>query len=197
MSIGWESVGLVLLGAGGSRRFGSDKLGALLAGEPVLRRTGLIYEALPLAQRVLVRGRSSPSLADMGFVEVVTVGVTVQSQSLALGLQALRLDRLQAVMIALADMPLVRLSHVDALRRHFDGVRPICSGDNEQRLPPALFPVAMAGELLVQEGDRGGRQLLAQAAVVSATPCDLIDIDTPADLARAESTLLSRGTARN
>jgi molybdenum cofactor cytidylyltransferase len=92
------------------------------------------------------------------------------------------------VLIALADMPLVPLRILPACWEAFDGDRltSVCEG---QRLPPALLGGAHFAALGALTGDRGAGALLRDAPTLPLTPDQALDIDTPADLARAERLL--------
>jgi molybdenum cofactor cytidylyltransferase len=53
---------------------------------------------------------------------------------------------------------------------------------------PAIFPSELFGELAALQGDRGARALLslhADRVVAVPMPSAALDVDTPADLARA------------
>jgi molybdenum cofactor cytidylyltransferase len=185
----WSRIGLVLLAAGRGERFGGDKLGAYLLGLTVLDRAAAPLASLPLARRVIVTAPGPPTIP-AGFRRVALPDPALpQSRSLALGIAALGSEGLDAVLIALADMPLVPAGHYEALRRAFTGARPACSLSGETRLPPALFPVSAVPALTGLDGDRGARALLGDAVPVAAPAEWLIDIDRAEDLARAGAIL--------
>lgn len=189
----WNGIGLVLLAAGRSSRFGADKLSAPLAAKPLIRHAAETLASLPLTRRVAVLGPDAPGLADIGFAEVRLPGADQpQSASLAAGIAALGREGLRGIMVALADMPLVTPGHLAALAAAFNGSRAVCSLAGEVRCPPAIFPASQYDQLLAQHGDRGARALLAEAVAVPAPPSALIDIDTPADLTRAEALIAAR-----
>lgn len=189
----FSEIALVLLGAGRSRRFGTDKLAATLGGEPVIRRSAGLYAALPFAQRIAVLGPDTPDLADLGFTEVRRGEAEVpMAVSLAAGVRAVNTGRVRGIMVALADMPLVSEPHLATLAAAFDGSRPVCSELTGAPCPPAIFPAAMAAQLTAREGDHGAQALLAGALRITAGEDCLIDVDTPEALARAESFLAAR-----
>ena len=107
------------------------------------------------------------------------------SHSLSLGMAAARAYQPQAVLVALADMPRISEAHIRHLiaaagKRHAI----VASSESDTAMPPALFGAAHFDALETQSGDRGARALLRSARLVQAAPGELIDIDTPDDLAR-------------
>lgn len=90
-----------------------------------------------------------------------------------------------ALLIALADMPLVRGNHLrellDACRNQADHV---CSSDGEMRSPPAIFGRKHLPALATLDGDTGARGLLKDARTLPCPGQWLEDIDTPEALRR-------------
>lgn len=190
----WETTGLVLLGAGRAARFGSDKLAEPLLGTPLIRHTAAVYANLPFARRVAVVSPATPALTDLGYTEfAIADDANLQSGSLAEGVRQLGNHGLAAILVALADMPLVSAAHLEALRLAFGGERIVCSALGLARCPPALFPIAAYSMLTAQNGDRGARNLLAGADEIAADQHTLLDVDSPDDLLRAAAILLARG----
>jgi molybdenum cofactor cytidylyltransferase len=106
------------------------------------------------------------------------------SESLRLGIGAVRAGPEQAVLLCLADMPFVRLAHLKSLLAAFDaeGAPVVASSRDGVPMPPALFGRSMFAALEQASGDQGGRALLASARLVPASSKELADIDRPADL---------------
>ncbi len=178
-----RNIALIVLAAGRASRFGGGKLSALLAGKPVIAHVAAATAALPLAHRILVAAPAVPALP--GFTRVTLDPPDApQSRSLALGVAAAQ--QADAVLIALADMPLVPAAHFAALLAAFDGDRltSICNG---QPLPPALLGARHFPALLALTGDRGAGALLRDAPALALTAAQALDIDTPEDLARAQA----------
>ena len=191
---GWDRIGLILLSAGRSTRFGRNKLAEPLLGVPMIRRSAAIYAALPLARRVAVVGPSMPRLDDLGYSEgLLAAKDSPQSASLVEGIRLLNAVGLDGIMIALGDMPLVDLGHLEALRRAFDGNRVVCSSLGHARSPPAIFPVAARHRLMTLAGDQGARILLADAICVPGNDTMLMDIDSMADFSKAAAILETGG----
>ena len=180
-----DRVALILLAAGLSRRFGdSDKLIVDLNGVPLGLHAANALSALPFAARIAVMGKTA--LAFQGFETVHNdTPEAGMSWSLALGVAAARIHRPQAVLVVLADMPFVSEAHVRALLAAGEGAGAIvASGAGGAPMPPALFGADHFDTLESQSGDKGARQLLHAATIVTAPPHELTDIDTPQALAR-------------
>jgi molybdenum cofactor cytidylyltransferase len=180
-----EAVAVVLLAAGLSSRFGADdKLAAPLEGLPLGLHAARMLGAMPFARRIAVVRDNGPDFARFGFTPIVNPNPAAgQSGSIGLGVAAARMAEPTAVLIALADMPLVTIAHVRALMERFDGThRVVGSTDGERASPPALFDASLFPVLEGLEGDTGARALLRDAVLVGASAAELADIDTPDDL---------------
>ncbi len=175
----------IVLAAGRSTRFGGPKLAALLDGERLLDHALRSARAAAAMRRVLVT-RDGHCAA--GF-ETVQVDNDALSASLQAGLAAV--DGCDGAFIFLGDMPRVpmdisaRLAGAigDALAAY-----PVFHGK-----PGHPLLLAARGFGLVQSltGDRGLGALLHDHAEVVRVPVDdagvVLDVDRPADLARAQS----------
>jgi molybdenum cofactor cytidylyltransferase len=189
------SVGVVVLAAGFSRRFGTVKLGATLSnGNTVFGQTLhhisqasnniLIVTRTELKDLLLRNGAPSQSLlicpdAEQGM-----------GHTLACGIRAIQ--GWDACLVCLGDMPFIEPQTyrqlLTALTPH-NIVVPEYAG---QRGNPVGFGAHWFDQLLHPEGDNGGRELLRANpafvdAVVVADPAVLQDIDTPQDLERHQS----------
>ncbi|ALJ14747.1 nucleotidyltransferase family protein [Sphingopyxis macrogoltabida] len=182
----------VLLAAGQSRRFGADdKLLAPLADEPLALHAARRIAELAPGRRIAVCSNGDGTLAAMlsglGFDIAVNADATSGlSQSLALGIAAAARGPELAALVCLADMPFVGTRHLQSLLARFDPVSApvVASSDGETAMPPALFDRALFDRLRASEGDRGGKALLSDAALVMASAGELADIDRPDDLRR-------------
>lgn len=182
----------VLLAAGRAERFGADKLRAPLAGMPLARHAAGTLAGLPFAHRIAVCAPGTPSLEGLGFrrMEIDPPGAP-QSRSIALGVaEAGRLGA-RAVLIALADMPLVPAAHFTALVEAFEGTA-VATLAGPVAMPPAIFGRPAFPALGALTGDRGARDLLRSADTLGLDPALALDVDTPADLAAAERFLSER-----
>ncbi|HWW57528.1 MAG TPA: nucleotidyltransferase family protein [Sphingopyxis sp.] len=181
-------VAAILLAAGRSERFGSDKLLAPLAGEPVALHAAKRLAGLDTRWRVAICREASPlaeQFAALGFDVLINPHPAQGlSSSLALGIAYAEANGARAALVALGDMPFVGPAHLSALLAAFDaGKAPVvASAKGDTAMPPALFARAYFGRLREGEGDRGGRVLLAGATLVAADPDELADIDRPEDM---------------
>lgn len=183
-------VGIIMLAAGVSRRFGADKRQALLPDGRGLLDASL--EAVPPAfdLRLLVLRPGDEALAALfrehGWESLLAADAGLgMGHSLAAGIRAAR--DWEGALIALADMPFIQartyLRLAQALTRH-DIAVPVHRG---RRGHPVGFRRSLFGELASLAGDRGARALLErhgdrchELEVEDAGV--LRDIDTPAAL---------------
>lgn len=184
--IGAEQVALVLLAAGRSERFGSDKLTQLYLGRPLGLHVVVALEAVPFRERIAVISQTQLDLAGCGYdiVRNDDPGAGL-GRSLRLGVEAACTSGAEAVLIALADMPRVTATHIYRLLDRTEGADAIvASSDGVIPRPPVLFGNAHFDELLRSAGDMGARDLVKRGHHVITSPAELVDIDTPQDLAK-------------
>ncbi len=192
-------IGVLVLAAGAGRRFGGGKQLAPLAGRPLLEHALANAAAIPTERLVVALGLEAAEVAERvplhGFEPLVCSGWEAgMAEPLKLGVATLA--ECDAVVILLGDQPLIgpgaarrllarRQPGRLALRATYDG-RP---GH------PVLIERPLFAAVSTLEGDAGARDLLA-AADVTPVPCedlaDPLDVDTPADLERAERALAAR-----
>lgn len=193
-------LGVVVLAAGFGRRFGAEsKLHQPLAGQPVLTWTLNTLAQLKASAGVVVVAPEDRAAAEIartaGFTPVVNPArAEGMGRSIASGVAALPAG-LDAVLIALGDMPQVRLETCAALVAAFatgSAARIVLPAHAGQRGHPVLFGADHLPALLALHGDTGARSILqAQAhAVLTLAVTDpgvLLDVDTPDDLSRLEA----------
>jgi molybdenum cofactor cytidylyltransferase len=181
-----EDTALVLLAAGQSVRFGDmDKLSQPFLHQPIGFHVVTALEAIPFAGRYAVVNGSNLDYATRGF-EVVHNDEPAQglSRSVMLGVTAAKTCNCSAVLIALADMPRVTAAHVWRLLDYADGPDAIVASSNGQHpSPPVLFGSAHFDMLLTLEGQAGARDLVRAGHHMVTSPDELVDIDTPGQLA--------------
>jgi len=177
------AIALVLLAAGRGERFGGGKLAQPLAGKPLARHAADSLRTIGFAHHIAVIGPDTPPLPGYATVLLDPPGAP-QSRSLAQGVAAARSSGALAVMVALADMPMVPLAHVHALLAAFDGDR-LASAGPHSTMPPALFGARHFDALCAMTGDRGAGALLRDAPTLPLPADAALDIDHPADLERA------------
>ena len=188
----------LILAAGSSRRFGGDKLLAPLRGRAVIR-----WSAEALASEVdalyVVAPPQHPQLpAALEGLHATIVENHERdrglSRSIGVGIAAVAPD-VEAVVIALADQPLVQPAVVRALCDAWrsSGAPPLAIAPryHDGRGHPVLFARAAFASLAALRGDRGARDLLDTmgdalrfVAVDASSPRD---VDTPAMLAMVEA----------
>lgn len=195
----------LVLAAGGSRRFGTHKLLADLAGEPVLRRTTDAVCAFGFCEIIIVTGAEYDAVRDMldglpcAVVQAPNWAEGI-SASIRFGIEALRHER-DGLFLFLGDMPLVPSGLCEELAVLAKSVN---YAARPMRIDVPGHPVAFANiataDLMALTGDEGAGALLrgAGARIAYLPTTDegtVLDVDTPADLARAEQLWKSRFTS--
>lgn len=186
-------ISAIILAAGQSTRMGIPKLLLPLEGKSLLQH--VIDNALlsKVGEVIVVLGAGAAALRR----EIKQVKVRIienalykegMSTSLKTGLQAVS-PRAQAVIVLLADQPLVSHSTIDALiDKYLESgsliVAPVYGG---KRGNPVLFDRSLISELAAVTGDKGGREIIKRHPDHMATvpfESTLIgsDIDTWDDL---------------
>lgn len=181
---------VAVLAAGRATRFGGGKLEAPCAGKPLGRWAMEAIEAAGLGQGFVVTGPAGVSFAPGWHALVNPAPDHGLSASLAIAARAARYSHADALMVVLADMPLVTADYLRSLTaapapaatRHLDG-RPGA---------PALLNRPLIEQAAALTGDRGAGPLLSNANLLDPPSGMLRDVDTPADLAEVERQLLAR-----
>jgi len=180
-----ETTALILLAAGKSKRFGlSDKLTEVFLGQPLGMHVVTALEAVPFAKRVVVRDGVKLDYAARGYDEVHNERPEEGlSLSIRLGVEAARTDGIEAVLIALADMPRVTAAQIYRLYDAAFGADSIvASSDGRHPKPPALFGAGRFNALTRLEGEAGARDMVLGGRHVVTHPDELIDVDTQEEL---------------
>jgi len=189
---------VAVLGAGRAERFGGGKLDAPLAGRAlgawaIRRAQALGHPCLFVASATL-----PAFLADLSAPPEIAhnpAAATGMGSSLALAARIARERGAARLLVLLADMPLVEEATLRALREATapgGSAAAACRYPDGRLGPPACFGAALLPRLEGLEGDHGARRLLASLQDVVAIPAgadELLDIDSPADLASAASLL--------
>lgn len=183
----------IVLAAGTSSRFGATKQLADVAGIPMVRRAVLTANEAFGSATLVVAGHEHGSILDacretQGFVIINEAFARGIGTSIARGVASLT-HVASAVVVLLADQPLVPASHLRAMLHQWSGAHDqiIATGFAGTKGPPVLFPSACFADLCALDGDNGGRALLSDDRFRVATiDCDdaAMDVDTPADLRR-------------
>jgi len=191
-------VGAVLLAAGaGSRLGGRPKCLLELGGVPLIRRQLIALSGAGVDEVVVVLGHH----ADLIEPAVLTFPVTLvrnprpddgQVSSQRLGLAALT-GKLDAVIVALADQPLINAQDITALigafKKRAEGTSVVYPEVAGERGNPVMFTAEVREQILAGAANVGCRQWqAANAAAVAPFVTDnrryRVDIDTVDDLER-------------
>lgn len=196
-------IAVIILAAGQSRRFGEqNKLLAHFAGEPLVvglvrRASAVRFTGVKVEIMVVVAGSTDPvavALADCGLERLPLIvsnphAADGMGSSIAAGIAALHAT-ISAAVIVPGDMPLLSAAFIERLIAAFmaDGrhrpAHPV-SADGTQ-LSPVIWPRSMFDKLCALTGDTGGKSLLRALdplRIMVGEPHELVDVDTPDDLA--------------
>ncbi len=188
------TIGLILAG-GRSQRMGTDKAFVMLAGRPLLAH--VIERLAPQVDRLAI-SRNAP-LADSG-VTVLPDILDGFSGPLA-GVHAALARFPDAAIVSVAvDLPLLPRDLVARLKTGWDGTRCRHAICGDRHALAILWPPGLADTLwsYLAQGRRGVSDWLGRhGEPVSVAPGDDADlglnINTPADLARAEGLVAQQG----
>lgn len=179
----------IVLAAGSSNRFGTDKrLARLPDGRTLLEAT--LANIPPLfAQRILVLhpGDDELAAAHAGSWEAVIADSAALGMGYSLAAGLARCSSTTGALVVLADMPSVKPSTYADLAQRVCRDRIVLPRHGGKRGNPVAIGRDFFGELARPLGDQGARHLLqALPAAVLWIDCDdagiLRDIDTPADI---------------
>ncbi len=191
----------LLLAAGRSQRFGSDKRRAPLAGEPLLLRS--VQRWLEACDDVLAAPLVVLREADEGERELADmlqrIGVPStfcaeaqfgMAHSLAWGV--LQTPRADGWLIGLADMPALQASSIRAVAHALRPRSIVMPTHGGLRGHPVGFGRDFGGELLQLRGDHGARAVLqahreALHWLELEDPGLLLDVDQPQQLEQAQA----------
>jgi molybdenum cofactor cytidylyltransferase len=159
-------VGAVLLAAGEAKRMGGRPKPLLqLGGVPLIRRNLIALSGAGVDELVIVLGHRAgdiePAVRDFPVTVVCNPNYAEgQASSVRIGLSALS-PKLDAIVIALADMPLIAADDVSAVlgafkrRQHGSVLVPFVGGE---RGNPVVFDSALREEVLAGDRNFGCRQ---------------------------------------
>ena len=182
----------IILAAGESRRFGSPKQTAILGGESLLHRAVRTAMAAGLDPVIVVLGEvSSTVAATIADIDNIVIVVNEawrsgQASSLRTGVQEAERRGCDAVVITLADQPLVNEESLLRLISRFDDKhRVVAAQYNDVLGVPAVIGAEFIPELLMIDGDQGAGKWI-RARETSVTPVQMseaaTDIYSPDDL---------------
>ena len=181
----------VVLAAGRSQRYGRTKLLEVLDGKTLLHHALETAQAACPGRVCLITGNQAGAILDAAR-GLADLGVhnpdfeTGIGSSIRRGVIACR-DRADAMLVVLADQPLVTGAHLSELIATWAGKANsiVATAYADTRGPPVLFDSAYFDRLEELEGDTGARHVLGEnQEAVSSVRFEhaKFDIDTPADL---------------
>ena len=176
------TIALILLAAGRSERFGSEKLVAAFSGRPLWQWAARAAQEAGFRHLYFVTSEDSTVEPPERWTRVVNRQAALgMGSSIAAGVAAASAHR--RVVVALADMPLVPPSHLRLLAGQRGAVFTRQADGSEGS--PAGFDREHFAALQGLSGERGARSLpLGETAIIDPpSPQILSDIDTPTDLA--------------
>jgi molybdenum cofactor cytidylyltransferase len=188
-----KSIGIIVLAAGASERMRQPKQLLQFGGNSLLRRAAQTAVESVFEPVVVVLGANfDKTRAEIGDLKVEIVfnpdwpgGL---SSSIKIGLEKLLQisPNTAAVMLMLADQPLVTSIHLDLFAERFEHSKnPIIAAEYQSTTGvPALFAREVFLELNELSGDKGAKMLLEKHLTKLSTillPEAAFDIDTPHD----------------
>lgn len=186
---------IAVLAAGQSRRFGeADKLAAPFRGKTLGRHAADTLAAMPACRKWIIAPQQGHACADdwrsAGFEIAINPAASQgMGTSAALAASLALEEGADALLIALADMPLVPLRHFEDIAKTAQNLGQngiAASSDGTAAMPPACFRHGRFKQLAEARGDTGARSHLAEAHIVHCPPQWLADIDEPGDISRIE-----------
>lgn len=181
----------VVLAAGSASRFGSTKQLAEIDGQSLVQRAMQTANDVCGNHSMLIVGHDQQAVAascrdTQGFIAVNDDHAHGLGTSLAAAVRSLR-HVADAIIVLLADQPLVSPQHVESLASTWSGSENeiVATAFAETVGPPVLFPSACFDALEALTGDAGGRHLFEDPRFQLRTiefEAAAIDIDTPQDL---------------
>ena len=195
--MGGNRVAAVLLAAGKSKRFGSNKLLHMLGGKRLIEWSlEPLIDSHPWKIAIVISEEDEfHDVLPKDVIRIVNrsaeggIGTSISLATRHLEGEA------DGILFTLADQPLLNKSDISAILSDFyrNGNSIIaCSSDDEVR-NPILFPAMFFNELKELNDDKGARQIALrhpdELLKLPTDPCHLIDVDTVDDLKRVEKLL--------
>jgi len=182
---------VAVLAAGGATRFGGGKLDAMLAGRAVGQWVLDAVGAAGLVPGIIVVGHDAPKFAQDSGWQLLANPQAAEGLGTSLARAAgYALSQGRALLVVLADMPLVEPAHLASLAASQETAATLWPTGKPG--VPARFALGLLPQLAALSGDSGAGALLAglQDIVLVAPPeAMLLDVDRTEDLARAERLL--------
>ena len=182
------NLGCVIMASGLGKRFGGNKLMANFDGKPMIERALLATDRIFRERTVVTRSEEVALYCKKRGVRVILHKLPNRNDTVRLGLLAMA--ETGGCLFCPGDQPLLSRETVAslALAARNDNTRMFRPACGEAEGAPVLFPKSVYGELLaLPEGKGGGAvikkhpELLCKVSIEN--PCELMDADTPEQLA--------------
>ncbi|MGL4799229.1 MAG: nucleotidyltransferase family protein [Cellulosilyticaceae bacterium] len=182
----------IVLAAGKSSRFGENKLKTRLAEKSVLEYTLEKLDTLNLCQCIVVANADTmPLVAAREGIRVVYNDYPSYGISYSIRLALQQGDTYDAYLFVVGDQPLMKVETIQGLLDAYKEEPSSIWGVGYEGVlgNPMIFPSKYKPELMLLEGDRGGKALLKKYHLPYKTYTvqdeeELWDMDTPKDYER-------------
>jgi molybdenum cofactor cytidylyltransferase len=185
----------LILAAGESSRFGSNKQLIEFDGETLVGRTVRLAEDICGERTILVVGNDWKRVLEAcaplcGFFVYNDNYKSGIASSIVCGINAVA-HSADAILLLMADQPLITTQHLKSLINEWREAQNeiVISEYSGIQGPPVIFPAQCFDNLITLKGDQGARSLLTNPkfSIRSlAFDAAAIDIDTPEDFERLE-----------
>jgi len=185
------SIFTIVLAAGSASRFGTAKQLAKYQGRSLVQRAVHLAQQVSQCETVLVVGHDWQRVVDdcrslAPFIVRNERFVSGMASSIACGIRAIH-PVADAVLILLADQPLITADHLLTMRNAWlaSPASIVASSYSETVGPPVIFPASYFESLLQLRGDHGARAVIVEnkESVIRISFADAaVDVDTPGDL---------------
>lgn len=169
-------VSAIILAAGESKRMGMSKQLMPLGRDTLLGQTIDNFLSSKVSEIIVVVGHRAQEVIDAIGSRPVKVAINPSYQegmstSISTGLNLIS-DKVQGIMIALADQPFIGKQTIDRLIEAFSNSNKgiVIPVHKDRRGNPVIFNIQYKQELLALKGDVGGREIIAKH------PEDIIEI---------------------
>lgn len=162
-------IDLILLAAGNSKRFGSNKLLVDIEGEPMYKHMAKLYLKARLNKRIVVSQYKDilEYMKSLGFITVYNDRADLgKSHSIALGMKQLDkdtpIDNQHGIMFAVCDQPYLTLATIDKIIAGYGKAdKALVSVRYKERLGnPCIFSYKWYDELCSLHDEEGGKTVI-------------------------------------